>query len=141
MKLTSRRLIRGNRFELAMTSMIDVIFLLLIFFMLNVRFRLAERNLESNLQTRSTQAAPSHLEPVVVEIARAPNGSYVYKIGAREIPTPAELTQVLQALGPSDQAFIKVREDAPFALVAAGIQACHDAGFLSIAYVPDSPGS
>ncbi|HEU5118974.1 MAG TPA: biopolymer transporter ExbD [Isosphaeraceae bacterium] len=140
MKLTSRRQIRGNRIELSMTSMIDVIFLLLIFFMLNVRFRLAERNLESGLQTRSTQAAPSHLEPVIVEFARVASGDYVYKLGAREITTAAELTRVLQALGPSDQAFVKTRDDAPFSMVAAAIQSCYDAGYLSIAYVPDTAG-
>lgn len=141
MKLTSRRLIRGNRFDLAMTSMIDVIFLLLIFFMLNVHFRLAERNLESGLKTRSTRAAPSHLEPVIVEFDRSASGAYVYKLGAREIATADELTRVLQALGSPEQAFVKVRDDAPFSMVAAAIQACHDSGYLSIAYVPDTPGS
>lgn len=137
MKLTSRRLVRGNRFELAMTSMIDVIFLLLIFFMLNVRFRLAERNLESGLQTRSARAAPSHLEPVVVEFERSASGAYVYKLGAREIATSEELGRVLKALGPADQAFVKVRDDAPFSMVAAAIQACSDSGYLSVAYVPE----
>jgi biopolymer transport protein ExbD len=139
-KLTSRRLVRGNRFELAMTSMIDVIFLLLIFFMLNVHFRLAERNLESGLQTRSTQAAPTHLEPVVVEFAPGAAGEYVYKLGAREVASADELTRVLRSLGPADQAFVKVPDQAPFAMVAAAIQACSDAGYLAIAYVPDTPG-
>ncbi len=139
MKLSSRRLERGNRIELAMTSMIDVIFLLLIFFLLNVGFHRTERQIESAIQTRSTGKARSALEPVIVEIV--PGGAgHVFKLGGREIATTEELTRVLRQMNPADGAFVRVRDDVPFAMAAAAIQACQDAGFLAVSYIPDSSG-
>ncbi len=140
MKLTSRRLTRGNRIELAMTSMIDVIFLLLIFFLLNVGYHVAERELDSGIQTQSNSRTKSHLDPVVVDIARSGGGDYVFKFGGREVADAAELTRLLRLMPQGGGAFVRVRDDSPFALVAAAIQSCYDAGFLSVSYVPQSPG-
>lgn len=141
MKLTSRRLTRGNRIELAMTSMIDVIFLLLIFFLLNVGYHAAERELTSGIQTQSTNRARSHLEPTIIDVGPADGGGGpVFKLGGREITDAKELRRVLGLLPKEGGAFVRVHDEAPFALVAAAIQACYDAGFLTVSYVPESPG-
>ena len=138
MKLSFRKAGGGSRVELAMTSMIDVIFLLLIFFMLNVGFHLAERELESGIQTEASGRSKSRLDPVIVEIARGANGEFRMKLGAREFNDPAELTSVLARMKGSGGAFVKAGDDAPFALAASAIQACSDAGFLAISYIPGS---
>lgn len=124
-----------------MTSMIDVIFLLLIFFLLNVGYHAAERELDSGIQTKSASRSKSHLEPVIIDIVPASGGGgHVFKIGGRELATAGELTRVLRMMEPTGVAFVRVRDDAPFAMAAAAVQACHDAGFPSVSYVPEPSG-
>jgi biopolymer transport protein ExbD len=138
MRLTSRKARQGRAIELSMTSMIDVIFLLLIFFMLNVGFHQAERELESGLQGQSSGKSSTDLEPVIVEIVNT-GGGYVFQLGNRSIDRAEELTRVLRLFArTSESAFVRVRDDSPFSMVAAAIQACHDAGFRGVTYVADT---
>jgi biopolymer transport protein ExbD len=137
MKLSSRKLERGRRVELSMTSMIDVVFLLLIFFLTTSNFILTERNLDPAIKVdRASSSEPSELEPVIVEVVEV-DGRYVYRLGARVLETAAELTQVLRSMPPSpDGAFVRVADGAPFAMAAAAIQACKYADFFQVSYVP-----
>jgi len=137
MKLSSRKIDRGTKVELSMTSMIDVVFLLLIFFMTTASFVKTERNLDANVKNQeSSSSAASDLEPAIVDIVRSGSG-FVYKVGARELTSPQELTEILRQF-PSklDGAYVKVSDEAPFRMAAAGIQACKDAGFELVSYVP-----
>src|SRR5262245_36736435 len=97
MKLTSRG--RENaKLELQMTSMIDCVFLLLIFFMVTSSFSLTERELDSAIKVRraALSTAASDLQPAVVELIRGSGGAYVYKVGGREMTELEELTEVLR---------------------------------------------
>jgi biopolymer transport protein ExbD len=137
MKLSSRRRQRDSRAELSMTSMIDVVFLLLIFFMTTSNFVRTERNLDPSVKVdKSSSSAPSELEPVIVEVRPAGSGA-VYQLGGRSMQTAGELREVLGAM-PSfeDGAFVKVSNRARFGDAAAAIQACKDAGFFLVSYVP-----
>jgi biopolymer transport protein ExbD len=135
MKLSSRKTSRGGQ-ELNLTSMIDVIFLLLIFFIVSAGFSKNERDLESNLQTQST-GARSNLIPVVVEIVPV-GGSYQYKVGGQTAADAAQLTDVLRRIPTKGNgAFVRVKDDAPFLMAATAVQAAHDAGFLQVNYVVD----
>jgi biopolymer transport protein ExbD len=139
MKLSSRKLNRRNRVELSMTSMIDVVFLLLIFFMTTASFVKTERQLDTNIKSQeSSSSAASDLEPAIVEVVSV-EGVFLYRVGGRTFQTPAELTDVLRQF-PSkvDGAYVKVSDDVPFRLAAAAIQACKDAGFTLVSYVPAS---
>ncbi len=138
MKLSSQKLARGSQIDLNMTSMIDVVFLLLIFFMVTASFVNTERNLDSAIKVNKQSAAQSsHLEPAIVEVA-AGRGGYVYKLGGREFTSQDELTRVLRQFeNKVDGAFVKVSDGAPFSMAAAAIQACKSAGFVSVSYVPD----
>lgn len=138
MKLSSRKIDRGRRLELPMTSMIDVVFLLLIFFMTTMAYQLTERELPSAIRVRNRTAAGSanDLQPAIVEIARS-GGGFVYKLGTREVATAEELTALLRLFkNKSDGAFVRVRGEAPFAMAAGAIQACKSAGFPTVSYVP-----
>ena len=123
-----------------MTSMIDVVFLLLIFFMVTASFVKTERNLDSAIKFDKRLATTSSmLEPAIVEIAPAQGGAggYVYKLGGREFTSQQELTAVLRQFDNKvDGAFVKVPGDAPYAMTAAAVQACKSAGFASVSYVP-----
>lgn len=138
MRLTNRKVKKETKFELQMTSMIDMVFLLLIFFMTTSSFVKTERELDSSIKVKSKSAkAKSNLEPAIVEVVQGGGGEYVYKMGAREITSADELTTVLMQF-PSkiDGAFVRVADDAPFDMAAAAIQACKSANFLGVSYVP-----
>jgi biopolymer transport protein ExbD len=68
---------RGSHFSLRMTSMIDVIFLLLIFFVLTAKFSTPEQFLPV-LMSASAQTTPVGLvEPVLIDITSLPVGCSV----------------------------------------------------------------
>jgi biopolymer transport protein ExbD len=137
MKLSSRKIRQTGALDLPMTSMIDVVFLLLIFFMITSGFIQTERNLDSAIQVRNRAAQrESNLEPAIVEIVES-GGRFVYKVGAREIASEAELEALLgQFPDKVDGAFVRVSDGAPFRMAAAAIQASKSAGFPVVTYVP-----
>jgi len=137
MRLTNRRTQHGEKIELSMTSMIDVVFLLLIFFMTTASFVKTERQLDSNIKNQdSASASASDLEPAIVEIVKR-GDRFVFRVGALEMNDATELTNILRQF-PSklDGAYVKVNDDAPFRMVAAAIQSCKDAEFTTVTYVP-----
>lgn len=118
--------------------MIDVVFLLLIFFMTTSGFVKTERELDPTIQTRrqSGGGAAKDLEPALVEVTRGISG-FVYKLGGREFKKVEALIELLQKF-PNKQegAFVRVQDDAPFEMAAAAIQAGKTAGFAMVSYLP-----
>ncbi len=138
MKLSSHKLQRGSRIELCLTAMIDVVFLLLIYFLTTSGFVKTERELDSGIRTTSSSAAAarSDLEIAVVEVVKSDTG-FVYRLGSREMKTQQELVRVLRQFGNrAAGAFVRVADDVPFDMAAAAIQACKSARFVSVTYVP-----
>ena len=138
MKLTSRSVVQERKIELSMTSMIDVVFLLLIFFMITSSFIKTERNLDSAIkdEQQSATAAPSDLEPAIVEVVGS-GGQFVYRVGTREMTSLDELRGVLRQFpNKLDGAYVRVGDAAPFRMAASAVQACKDADFTAVAYVP-----
>jgi biopolymer transport protein ExbD len=138
MKLSSRSLRQTTTIELSMTSMIDVVFLLLIFFMTTSSFVKTERNLDPAIQLneRSSSASPRDLEPAIVEVVNLDSRD-VFRLGGREFSSADDLTQVLRQFpNKLDGAFVQVDDAAPFHMAAAAVQACKSAGFTLVSYVP-----
>src|SRR4051812_47881828 len=135
MKLTSRR--HGSKLDLQMTSMIDCVFLLLIFFMVTSSFNRTERELDTGITKEENKAEQaSDLAPIVVEIVKSAD-RFVFQLGGRQLATREELTAVLkQHENKLDGAYVRAADDAPFLLAAAAVQACKDAGFLKTIYAP-----
>ncbi|HEV3168027.1 MAG TPA: hypothetical protein VGZ22_28755 [Isosphaeraceae bacterium] len=78
--------------------------------------------------------AAKDLEPVVIDVEAT---GLAFQVGSRRIADAKELTQVLRPLaGKADAAFVRVSDDAPISLAAGALQACRDAGFSSVSYVP-----
>lgn len=143
MKLSSRKRDQGVKIELSMTSMIDVVFLLLIFFMVTSAFVRTERNLDSAIKVkdRSAQSKASDLEPAVVEVV-SQGGAYVYKVGGRTTRSLEELISILKQFdNKQDGAFVQVSDGAPFGMAASAIQACKSANFITVSYVPLPPAN
>jgi biopolymer transport protein ExbD len=142
MRLTSRRQSRETKLELSMTPMIDVVFLLLIFFMLTAAYLRPELHLQSAIQVKekSASTAASDLEPAIVEVVRSESGGGLFQVGARQIHSQEELTRVLQQFpNKLEGAFVRVHDNVPFRWAAAAVQACKSADFTSVSYIPWSP--
>ena len=121
-----------------MTSMIDVVFLLLIFFMVSSSFVKTERDLDSGIKVerQSTSQQQSDFEPAIIDVVES-NGTFVFRIGARDFATQQELLQVLRQFeNKTDGAFVRVSDNATFDMAAAAIQACKTANFATVSYVP-----
>jgi biopolymer transport protein ExbD len=139
MRLTSHKPQRESQPELPMTSMIDVVFLLLIFFMTTSAFVKTERELDSGIKVnRAAGSALEDFDPAVIDVVAADTG-YVFRIGSRDISTQQELTRVLRQFPNRDAAFVRVSDEVPFDLAAAAIQACKSARFVTVSYVPLQP--
>ncbi|MBM4089801.1 MAG: biopolymer transporter ExbD [Planctomycetes bacterium] len=138
MRLSSRKIRKGSRIELSMTSMIDVVFLLIIFFMVTSAFVETERDLASGIKVNRQSAGKqeSDFEPAIIDIVEA-DGRFVFRLGSRDYTAQEELASVLRQFdNKADGAFVRVADGAPFAMAAAAIQACKTANFSTVAYVP-----
>jgi biopolymer transport protein ExbD len=139
MRLTSRSSRHSSQIELQMTSMIDVVFLLLIFFMVTSSWQKTERELDPAIKVQRTGAGQQRgeLEPAIVDVVRGGSGEFVYRLGGRELASAEELTDVLSRFDNKlDGAFVRAVDDAPFEMAASAIQACKSARFTAVSYVP-----
>lgn len=140
MKLSSQKR-RETKLELAMTPMIDVVFLLLVYFMTTTAYMRPEKHLDSAIKVRERSAVSttSDLEPAIVEVVRSGDGA-VFRIGGRDLANQEELTSLLQKFpNKLDGAFVRVHDDVPFRWAAAAIQACKSADFAAVSYIPWKP--
>ena len=71
------------RMQLSIVPLIDVVFLLLVFFLLTASFRPREGFLPTKLPQLSATAEPSELEPVPIQVVTMPNGDCQVQIGSQ----------------------------------------------------------
>ncbi len=122
--------------RLQLTSMIDVIFLLLIFFMVTTTLSSPESRLSTGLQTeRDESARTADFEPQIVE-AKLVDGAPGFVLGQRVFRDRQSLIAVLEELPKEAGVFVRVSGDVRIEWVAAALQACEDAGFERVNYVP-----
>ena len=131
----SRR--RRQPIQLNLASMIDVTFLLLLYFMVTTVLALPEDRLSPSLQTTSESAAgpTADFQPQVVEVLLI-DGSVAYRLGTEVMRDRVSLTAALQRLHKPSGLFVKVFAEAPVGAVATAIQAGRDVGFEQVTYVP-----
>jgi biopolymer transport protein ExbD len=120
-----------------MTSMIDVVFLLLIFFLVTSSFAPDEGRLDSALQTEGGNARVTDLQPQVVSVERQ-GDVVVYRVGQRVTTSVQELTAVLSQLPKEAGVAVKVSGDVSVGSAASAMQAAYNAGFEKRSYVPAS---
>jgi biopolymer transport protein ExbD len=140
MQLSSRKG-SSTALELQLTSMIDVTFLLLIFFMITSSFHKAERELDPlvKVDRLAAKAKPALRQPAIIDIV-AVGPQFVMRLGGRDFTTAQPLVEVLQQLDSREEgAVVRVPPEAPFELAATAIQACKSAGYTQVSYVPTNP--
>lgn len=130
---TSRTAAGIGNYRLPMTSMIDVVFLLLVFFLVTTSFSAEEDRLSSAAMIEG-DGVPQVSGPIVIELVQIRTGT-LYKLGARELRDVPALGEVLRALRSEDGVVIRASDDVPIASVAAVMQAAQDAGHTKRSYV------
>ncbi len=91
---TSRRSRRGARLGLNLTSMIDVVFLLLVYFMAATEFKLGEEIYRLDLPERGRAADPFELprDPLRVTVTTVGQDEYVLRLSGPETAGPRPAT-------------------------------------------------
>ena len=137
MKLSNRQL-KPQRLELSMTSMIDVVFLLLIFFLVTTTFVRPEREVLSAIKVNEQQSAESRsdLEPAIIDVQQVA-GQSVFRLGGVRTNDIDAILKLLKTFEQkSEGAFVRVAGDVPYEAAAQAIGACREAGFQSVSYLP-----
>lgn len=136
MKLSNRPQ-GGKPLEISMTSMIDVVFLLLIFFIVTTTFVRPERELVSAIQVneKNATADATNLEPAIVDVVRQ-NSQVIFRIGTVRTNDLDEVKSLLQGFeNKSEGAFVRVAGDVPYEAAAQAIGACQATGFSTVSYL------
>jgi biopolymer transport protein ExbD len=138
MRLTRGHHDIGGNAGLPMTSMIDVVFLLLIFFLFTVSVNAPEAELASTLQPPSSQqGAGGDFQPQIIFVERA-GDAVIYRLGAHRLSSRADLRGLLMELPKASGVVVRVANDVPVDAAAVALQTCKDAGFVKVSYVPES---
>ena len=130
---------RGTSATLNMSSMIDVTFLLLIYFILTTVFSPPEDQLTPALKVEQGSASKeSDLEPQIVSVTSI-GSQQVYQIGDQTIPDRSKLAMILVRLPNDPGIIIRVDDAVTVGFAIAAVQEARDAGFERVTYVPVSP--
>lgn len=129
-----------------MTSMIDVVFLLLIFFVCTASFQAIEMVLPSNLLVTGGASVdapvepPQQLERILLEIS--PTASAVtWKVNDQQCSTEAELQQLLQAIASVDRSLpvvIDCDNAVPLAEAIAAYDLCRALGLAKVQFAAEA---
>lgn len=133
---TTRR--RAERVTLNLTTMIDVTFLLLIYFLVTTVIMPREDDLTPMLQVQreSDAGATDDFEQQIITV-RMMDERPVYQLGTRVLPDRQALAEAIEPLPRSEALFVQVADHVPVGFAVAAIQIARDAGFQQVTYVPD----
>jgi biopolymer transport protein ExbD len=123
--------------KLPMTAMIDVVFMMLMYFLLSATLSDPESDLASALRAEqeSGSGSAADFQPQIVEVLQR-EGKTVYRVGLRELLDADRLEELLRTLPQEPGIFVQVSGDVPVLSAAAALQACKNAGFIRVSYVP-----
>ena len=138
----------GNPMSAAMTPMIDVVFLLLVFFLCTSSFEEPEQNLAASLvvATQSPGAGPGQDTPPELEdvkiVGQSQSGATVWTVNeGRQTSDLAELTTLLRQLAAIDRALpvtIDAGPTVPMRDVVGAYDAARAAGFGRVLLAADA---
>ncbi|MDG1873966.1 MAG: biopolymer transporter ExbD [Mariniblastus sp.] len=137
MKLSNRNF-SSRRPTLSMTSMIDVVFLLLIFFIVSTTFVKPDRDIAAAIEVNEQKSAAnqSNLEPAIVDVFRRESQTW-FRVGAIETDNLDKIKILLKGFdNKSEGAFVRAADNVPYEAAAQAIGICRESGFKSVSYLP-----
>lgn len=127
---------RNNPLRADLTAMIDVIFQLLIFFLVSATYAPPEGHLELALRAEHQEAgAAADLVPQLLEVQRRGDES-IFLLGQVEVRDQDALMVLLESLPKQGGLFVRAQDTATVEGAIAALQAARDAGFEKVTYVP-----
>lgn len=141
MRLARTRYRLQGGLDLSVAAMIDVVFLLLIFFLVTTTTTPPERLIDPSLAIRKqASAAPiTRLDPLMIDVIMV-NGRGMFRAGATLAPDLDGVRSLIQEYpDKTPGALIRLADDAPFGMAAVAVNACREAGFVSVSLVPLDP--
>lgn len=124
----------GQIGRLQLASMIDVVFLLLIYFMLTTTLEPPESELTPALSSERP-GQPTALQPQSIEHERV-GDTDAFRLGERVLTDQRSLTAVLAELPTEAGVIVRAPDTVRVEWAAAAVQAARDAGFDKVTYVP-----
>ncbi len=122
--------------RLPLIALIDVILFLLIYFMFAGTLDSEEAELRTAIRAeqRAGRGTPETGAPIIDVLPV--EGRPEFRVGSHRLKTRDELAGVLRQLPTVNGAIIRVSDNVTVAAAAAAAQACTDAGFTKISYLP-----
>ena len=138
MRFASKKHRGEKRLVMNMTSLIDVTFLLLVYFMVSTVMARQEDQLTSSLQTRDSDATGSQVDfqPQIIEVLSL-EGTPSYRLAGRVFTDDRSLESVLSELPHEIGVFVRVHPNVPVGFALAAVQSARNAGFTQVTYVPE----
>ena len=131
---------RLDRIALNLAPMIDVTFLLLIYFMVSTVFTPSEDQLSPNLGRKSKEGAASRQDFVSQRVIVASDPSapsaHLWKIGRRTLRERSGLETLLRDLPKNAGLIVEVEDGVAVSHAVTVMQIAHDVGFTEVSYVP-----
>ena len=125
--------------NLSTASMIDVVFLLLIFFLVTTSFRMPTQSLVTPIVSQSVSPDPiasDNVEPVIL-VLRFQNGSVGYELGSVKTNDIQDIRSVLESMNTKTAPMVvKVGDGIPFQSATTLIALCRSCGHESVAWFP-----
>ena len=146
MNLAKKLVAEEEKVELQMTSMIDVVFLLLIFFVTTMKFAAVEGNLPAYLpkkektvstaQTKKPSDEEKELEDIVLRLSMQ-GGKVEMAVGSAILPNFRQLAFKLSRLHkqfPKHSVVLDAEPDVPFGKVVRALNACAAARYFNVSF-------
>jgi biopolymer transport protein ExbD len=125
-----------NRAALNLSSMIDVTFLLLIYFIVTTVFTPPEDMLSPALKVEEGSSLQEQdFEPQIVTVVMR-DSAPAYLLGEQVIRDRQQLATIIQKLPRDPGIIIRVQDNVPVGFAVAAIQESRNAGFERVTYVP-----
>jgi len=126
-----------DQVPLNLASMIDVTFLLLIYFMVSTVLAPDERTLDTAIRQEREGASADARDFVPQRITvTAEGGEPAWELGRRRITDRAELERLVGRLPTEAGMVVEVHGGVPVEVAVAALQVARDAGFEEVSYVP-----
>lgn len=125
--------------NLSSASMIDVVFLLLIFFLVTTTFRIPTQSLATPIvaQSVSPDQITDDIEPVILTM-RSQSGVVEYELGSVKTNNVQKIQNVLQNMDTKTAPMVvKVGDGIPFQSATTLIALCRSCGHESVAWFPN----